>query len=219
MMTNEPATLARAARDAKRIGLFGGSFDPPHAGHIHMARAARSARALDHVLWIPAARPPHKPERVLADGATRCRMLELLIADDPFSSIYRGELVRSGPSFTIDTVRELVGRLADGVRVFLLLGSDNLAGLPRWRDAHALLELVEPIVLPRTGASVEPPELDALPPALRAKLRDGVLASERVDVSSSDVREQLGRGAPAGDALPAALARFIDERRLYTVES
>jgi cytidyltransferase-like protein len=102
-----PAPLSAAARGARRLGVLGGSFDPPHLGHLHAARRARDAFALEHVVFVPAARPPHKPERILAEGAERLEMLALLLADEPDVSVWDTELGRSGPSYTVDTLREL----------------------------------------------------------------------------------------------------------------
>ncbi|HED66988.1 MAG TPA: nicotinate (nicotinamide) nucleotide adenylyltransferase, partial [Planctomycetes bacterium] len=169
-----PPELVPEARVARRLGILGGSFDPPHGGHLHMARVARAARDLDHVLFVPAARPPHKPDRRLASGAERVHMLELLLADQSHVSIWTNELERAGPSYTIDTVEALREELGPRPIFFLILGSDNLAGLPRWHRVEDLLALVEPIVIPRRGAPVDPPELDGLAPALRERVRAGV---------------------------------------------
>ena len=216
--------LAPAARRAGRLGLLGGSFDPPHNGHLHMARVSRVARDLDHVVWIPAARPPHKPDRILTSRAARLEMLELLLAGESDTSIWTGELERAGPSFTIDTVREVVSqRTADrgdqpdttDPKLFFILGSDNLSGLPAWREVDELLRTAEPIVVPRADAKVDPIELERLSPELRERIASGVLRSERVDVSSSEIRAQLERGAEVPDAMPAALRAYIGEREIY----
>jgi cytidyltransferase-like protein len=93
--------LAAAALRARRLGVLGGSFDPPHLGHLHAARAARTAFALDHVVFVPAAHPPHKPERALAEARHRLALLALLLGDDPAFSIWGAELARAGPSYTV----------------------------------------------------------------------------------------------------------------------
>jgi nicotinate-nucleotide adenylyltransferase len=210
--------LAPGARAARRLGILGGSFDPPHRGHLAMARAARRARELDHVLWVPAARPPHKPERELVAGAERVRMLELLLVGDEASSIWTVELERAGPSYTVDTVRALRAEVPDAA-LHLVLGTDNLPGLPSWREAAALLALVEPVVIPRSGSPAEPPELTALGEDGRARVVAGLVETAPVDVSSSEVRALLAAGAddaPAlADALPEALREYVLARGFY----
>ena len=112
----------------RRLGLFGGSFDPVHMGHLHVARVAQRARDLERVVFVPAARPPHKLERALAPGADRLAMLRLAIAGEPSWTVSDVELRREGPSYTVQTVRELalaVGEPADA-EVWMILGSDNL---------------------------------------------------------------------------------------------
>src|SRR5215468_8846275 len=104
-MATNPAT--------RRLGLFGGSFDPPHEGHLHVARAARGRFGLDRVVFVPAAEPPHKPGRELAPGADRMAMLRLLLEGEPRCETCGLELVRGGRSFTIDTVRALPSALGE----------------------------------------------------------------------------------------------------------
>src|SRR5215831_2666653 len=136
------------------IGLFGGSFDPVHAGHLHAARSALEAFGLDRVAFVPAREPPHKPGRVLASGEDRLRMLRLATAAEPRFLVLPLELEREGPSFTIDTVRalpEALGRPPD-VPIYLVLGSDNLAGLESWREAAALIARVHPVIVHRDDA-------------------------------------------------------------------
>lgn len=207
--------LAPAARAARRLGLLGGSFDPPHAGHLYLADEAARAFGLDHVLFVPAARPPHKPDRRLASGDERCALLELLLAGRADRSIWSVELGRDGPSFTVDTVRDLAGRVGEGTRLFLLLGADNLAGLVHWREVAELLERVQPIVCVRAGGRLDAPELAALAAHLRAKLEAGRLEVEPFDASSTELRAALRDGRPTGAALPSALAEYIAARGIY----
>jgi nicotinate-nucleotide adenylyltransferase len=202
-----------------RLGIFGGSFDPVHAGHLHAARSALRAFDLDHVVFVPAREPPHKPGRELVSGKDRLEMLRLAIAGEPRFSVHGLELERPGPSFTIDTVRELPGLLGapDGASVFLVLGSDNLAGLPTWRAARELLARVQPIVVHREGdpepafGAVE----RALGPGAAAKCRAGYLALPPVEVSSTELRTRLPNlGGEAVD-LPRGVLAYIRRRGLY----
>jgi len=209
-----------AALAAGRLGVLGGSFDPPHAGHLFAARSARRAFALEHVLFVPAARPPHKLERRLATPAQRVRMLELLLAGEPDCSIWTLELEREGPSYTLDTLRELSRRVRPEARLFLILGEDNLPGLAGWRGAEELLRLAQPIVVPRQSASPgPPPPLDeGLSERARTRLRIGRLSGTTLEASSSELRARLGRGEPPeppGGQLPEALRAHLAAGDLY----
>lgn len=201
---------------APRWGLFGGSFDPVHTGHLHAARAAREALCLERVLFVPARQSPHKLGSRLAPGPSRVELLELALAGEPDFVVDARELDREGPSFTLDTVRELVAE-RPGPPPAMILGSDNLRGLARWRGVHELLELVVPVVVHRSehpealleglAEGLEPRELDAL--------RRGFLRLEPVDCSSSEVRARLARGESLGDALPPGVESRIRELGLY----
>jgi len=208
----------------RRLGLFGGTFDPVHAGHLHAARAALSAFDLDRVVFVPARRPPHKPLRVLAPGEDRMEMLRLATGDEPRFAVLGLELEREGPSFTIDTVRALpaaVGEAA-GVPIYLILGSDNLEDLENWREARALIERVQPVVVDRGGDAR--PALSSIERALgrqaAEKVRAGLLRLPPVPVSSTAIRARLasaGAGERVVEVLPPVLD-YIRRRRLYGVE-
>jgi len=202
-----------------RLGIFGGSFDPVHAGHLHAARAAMEAFRLDRVVFVPARHPPHKPGRELAGGADRLAMLRLAIEGEPRFRTHGLELERSGPSFTIDTVRELPALLGEApdVELFLILGSDNLEGLATWREAAGLVERVQPIVVHRDGdveagfAAIE----RALGSRAAAKVRAGYLALPPVAASSTDLRARLPALGPGLVELAPRVLDLIRERGLY----
>lgn len=211
----DPSGLPRV----RRIGLLGGSFDPVHLGHVHAARAALAAFALDRVVFVPAAESPHKVGVRLARAADRLAMLALAIRGEPRFSISPIELERGGRSYTIDTVRALPASLGepDDCALFLIVGSDNLALLPTWREAQALLERVQPIVVHRDG------EPDALLDAIEArfgratadKLRAGYLRLPPVRVSSTEVRARAPSLDAAGADLDPAVLAYIRAHRLY----
>ena len=116
--------------------LLGGSFDPPHLGHLHVARAARESLGLDLVRLLPAAQPPHKKERVLAPDAHRAAMADLLAKQEPWLEVDRREIERGGTSFTYDTLAQITAEHAGrGLELFFLLGSDSLVDLPSWHRA------------------------------------------------------------------------------------
>jgi len=210
-------------RVERRIGLFGGSFDPPHAGHLHVARAARGRFGLERVVFVPAAEPPHKPGRQLESGADRLAMLRLLLADEPGCETSDLELRRGGRSFTIDTVRALPGVLGEpeDCEIYLLIGSDNLAGLPGWREARALLERVQPVVVRREGALADEIALLAplLPEELLRKLERGALDLPPVPVSSTELRESLPGAHVDERLIPPAVLEYIRAHGLYGVRA
>lgn len=201
-----------------RLGILGGSFDPPHLGHLHAARAAREAFGLDRVLWIPAARPPHKPGRRLVDGAHRVALVQLLIADEPGFAVDERELGRAGPSFTVDTLRELRQEAGDSeTQLHLILGTDNLVGLPKWRDVETILSMAQPIVIHRDGVASEILERECagLSPAALEGLRAGLVEVAPVEVSSTQLREELEVGGVPSVLLPEALRTYIAREGLY----
>jgi len=202
-----------------RLGILGGSFDPVHRGHLHAARAAREACDLDRVVFVPAARPPHKPERVLAEGADRLAMVELAIADFPEYSVSPLELDRSGPSYSVDTARALPGRLglADDAELFWILGWDNLEGLDRWREVDALFERARPITVLRRGVREDVlDELRAgLSPRSFERLLAGLVRVPTADVSSTELRERLRRGEPVDELLPPGVGEYAAARAIY----
>jgi nicotinate-nucleotide adenylyltransferase len=197
--------------------MFGGSFDPPHAGHLHAARRAREAFALDHVVYIPAAAPPHKLERPLADGQDRLALLALLLEDEPGVSIWDGELRRAGPSWSVDTARAFARELGAGVELFWILGSDNLPGLAGWREVEEWLRLVQPVIVYRRGAELELEALGGLGGEAQERVRAGLLPGEPFDASASQIRAELERGELPGELLPPRLREYILERGIYRV--
>ncbi|MCB9915681.1 MAG: nicotinate (nicotinamide) nucleotide adenylyltransferase [Planctomycetes bacterium] len=204
----------------RRIGLYGGSFDPPHLGHLHVARAARTAFELDELRFVPAARPPHKQGRVLAPAADRVAMLELALGELEREapggwSVDARELRREGPSYTIRSVDEVLAEEGgpERVELFVVLGSDNLRGLERWYEVERMLALARPVVVVRDGADPTAllAELDArLSPAAMARLRAGLLALPPVPASSTEVR----RGETL-ERMPAAVRAYVDAHGLY----
>jgi nicotinate-nucleotide adenylyltransferase len=211
------AELGEAAMRAARLGVYGGSFDPVHRAHLWVARTAQQAFALDHVVWIPAARPPHKPNAELASGADRLAMLELALAGERSWSAWGAELERAGPSYTIDTLRALAAARGHARGLYLVIGGDNLGFFPQWRDIGAILELAQPIVVARRDAARA--ALDALRPRLSdaqfARLEAGFLDVEPVDLSATELRARLAAGEDVSADLPPGVGAYIREHRLY----
>ncbi|MEZ6016645.1 MAG: nicotinate (nicotinamide) nucleotide adenylyltransferase [Planctomycetota bacterium] len=203
-----------------RAALYGGSFDPVHVGHLETARRAERVFGLERVLFVPAARPPHKLGRQLADGPLRLAMLYLATVERASWAVSEEELAREGPSYTFDTVR-VAPRLfevpATALDLHLIIGSDNLPGLPDWHHVHDLLERVQPIVAWRHG---DPDELLAglrgrLAPQQIEKLERGFLRLPPIEVSSSDLRARLAAGEDCTGLIPDLVLDLIQERGAY----
>ncbi len=202
---------------APRLGLFGGSFDPVHLGHLHVARTALAEFELDLVLFVPAARSPHKEQPTSASPADRLKMLELALAAEPKFALSDLELRRGAPSFTVDTVRELIQARSGlaSAELFLILGSDNLRGLGSWRDVDEVLRSATPIVVARAGVDLaELSKLSGLSAELLERLRRGFVDAETVDIAATELREELERGAGM-EKLPAPVREYISARGIY----
>ena len=193
------------AETATRLGLYGGSFDPVHLGHLLVAQAAREELNLDRLIFIPAAQSPFKPGSAPTDGALRTRLLRLALAGLPWASIDTLELERGGVSYSVDTAAEF-SRRHPGQRLFWLIGADHVASLPLWREAARLSALVEFVVIPRPGA-----EVGTLPEGFRFCFLKGFPLS----VSSSGIRERVRAGRSAAPLVPAAVAEAIEAHGLY----
>jgi nicotinate-nucleotide adenylyltransferase len=190
----------------KRIGIFGGSFDPPHNAHVELARTALRALVLDEVRWIPAGQPWQKA-RVMTPAAQREAMVHLAIDDEPRFVLDRIELERGGPSVTLDTVTAFQAA-EPGAEWVLLIGGDQYANLHTWRHWPDLLDRVTLAVAMRPGTSQAP---DA---AVRQRPHR-VVPLPMLDISSTDIRRRAARGLPIGHLVPPAVARYIEEQRLY----
>ncbi|MEP7303385.1 MAG: nicotinate-nucleotide adenylyltransferase [Caldimonas sp.] len=191
----------------KRIGLFGGSFDPVHNAHVALAATALDQLRLDELRWIPVGQPWQKTRR-LADAADRETMVRLAIAGEPRFALDRCELRRRGPSFTLDTVRELVAGLA-GAQWFLVLGQDQYASLHTWRDWRELLGLVTLAIANRPGAAL------AVNSQITRVEHQTVLLP-MMDISSTEVRRRVAAGESIAGLVPESVASYIEQRRLYS---
>jgi nicotinate-nucleotide adenylyltransferase len=189
-----------------RVGLFGGSFDPVHNAHLALARTALEQLRLDEVRWIPVGQPWQKARR-LASAADREAMVRLAIAGEPRFVLDRSELRRSGISYTLDTVRELV-LAAPGDERVLILGQDQYSGLHTWRDWRELLGLVTLAIANRPGA------VPTVNPQVAQVAHQTVLLP-MMDISSTEVRRRVAAGESIADLVPEAVASYIGQRRLY----
>jgi nicotinate-nucleotide adenylyltransferase len=209
--TGEPGT-GRAA-----IGILGGTFDPIHLGHLALARAARSSLGLDEVVFVPAARPPHKIGRPITDGAHRLAMVELAVQGEAATTVSRIELDRSGPSYTVDTVAALLDEAARADRsiaLTVILSAESFADLPDWHAADRLIELATIAVAPRPGHPLpEPTALADRLPGLVGRL--AVIHATLPDISASRIRALVAARQPVDHLVPPRVAAYIEEHHLY----
>jgi nicotinate-nucleotide adenylyltransferase len=188
-----------------KIGLFGGSFDPVHLGHLLVAQAAREELGLDRLFFIPAAQSPFKPDSKPISGADRLRLLRLALAGQAWCEIDEQEIHRGGVSYTIDTVRDYARRFPEA-EIFYLIGGDHVSKLPAWREAEELARLAEFVVVPRPGQTDTP---------LPAPFRGRALKGFPLGISSSQIRTRIRAAQPIEHLVPTAVAEAIQSSRLY----
>jgi nicotinate-nucleotide adenylyltransferase len=216
------------------IGLLGGTFNPIHNGHLRIACEARQTLALDRVIFIPSGDPPHKPAGGVAPARHRYEMVRLAIAQDPSLAISDVEVRRTGKSYTIDTIRLMREEYGSRTPLYFLIGLDAFLEFPTWRDPEILLTLCSFVVLSRPGLSFQ--ALSALPliPRLSQALLLDLDAGKRgrldvavgsqsliclrlapSDVSASDIRARIARGASTANLLPPAVESYILQHHIY----
>jgi nicotinate-nucleotide adenylyltransferase len=194
-------------RRGRRIGLLGGTFDPPHVAHLAAAAAARRDLGLDEVWFVPAARPPHKRGRRLSPAAVRLTLLRRALAGLEGFRILPLELARRGPSYTVDTLEEL-RRRHPAHEWWLVVGADMLADLPNWRDPARVVQLAGVAAVPRPGTPARRP-----PGVPAARLR--VVDAPALAVSSTELRARVARGASIRFLVPDAVERYVLRHGLY----
>jgi nicotinate-nucleotide adenylyltransferase len=194
------------------VGILGGTFDPVHIAHLAIAEEARDALGLDKIVFIPAATPPHKVDRLVSDPQHRMAMLELAIADNPAFEASSIELGRTGPSYTVDTLDSLAG---DGADLVLILSAEAFRELRTWHRPERILELARLAVVPRDG----------FPDANRSFLaehfpgfedRATFLTGPRLRLSASELRERAANGRSLRYLVPDAVAAYIGDHALYS---
>lgn len=208
-----PAQPAARRGPVERIGVLGGTFDPPHVGHLWLATLAADTLGLDRVLFMPASQPPHKRGRRMSSAADRLLMTRLAIAGDEHFELCPIEMERPGPSFTIDSVAELL-RLYPQSTLYLLMAADSLVQIDTWREPDRLLSMVEWAVGPRPGNPL--PARSALRSRFgRAASRIHLLQGPSLDVSASEIRRRVAAGRAIRYLVPVAVEELIAERGLY----
>ncbi len=207
------AGVPAGAATGPRIGIYGGTFDPVHVGHLVAASEVRAALALDRVIFMPAGRPPHKQSYPISAAAARLRMLRLAIAGRPGFGLATLDLAGAAPSYTVDLlarVRAAWGGLGD---LFFIMGEDSLRDFPGWREPGRIAALARLAVVTRPHVGVD---LDAITRAVpQAAGRIDCVAIPQLDVSSRDLRARVAAGRPIAYQVPRAVEDFILATGLY----
>jgi nicotinate-nucleotide adenylyltransferase len=188
-----------------KLGIFGGSFDPVHLGHLLVAQAAIEELGLDKLFFIPAAQSPFKPESKPAPDAARLQWLRLALAGQTRCAIDEQEIRRGGISYTVDTLRDYAKKFP-AAQIFYLIGADNAAKLNEWRQPAALAQLAEFMAVPRPGGANP-----VFPPPFRGRTLTGF----PFGVSSSAIRARVQAGLPIENLVPAAVAEAIHNGQFY----
>ncbi len=195
-----------------RLGIFGGSFDPVHNGHLALARACQRQAALDEVWFTPTALQPLKQHGPRASDAQRLDMLRLAITTEPSWRICNKEVERGGLSYTIDTLRQLDAEMPDAL-LFFLMGADAVREVPRWRESQEIFRLSTPLVVHRAGQPE--PDMAALRAVCALNKLPKLIQLPAIDVSSSEIRNRLAAGASIESLVPPPVANYITAQGIY----
>jgi nicotinate-nucleotide adenylyltransferase len=211
-MTNPKSKI----QNLKLVGVLGGTFDPPHFGHLALAENARAQLQLDRVLFVPAGQQPLKRNRNITPAHHRAAMVETAIADNPAFALSRVDLDRPGPHYTADTLALLQATYPEAELIFLI-GGDSLAQLAAWHDPAGIVQKARLAVMPRPGWEVDLGELEQTVPGVCKRL--AWLDTPRLDIAASDLRRRARQGLPLRYLVPPAVEAYIHKHRLYTGDS
>ncbi len=200
-----------------KLGILGGTFDPPHNGHLMLADTAMRQLRLAQVLFIPAKQPPHKLDEPITLLKTRVAMLERALRGKPAFALSLLEAERAGPSYTVDTLRELRHDLPTGAEIFFIMGMDSLQNLPTWHQPQEIVKLCKLAVLKRPGYFAD---LDALARQIPG-IKQAVVfvTAPEIYISASEIRARAARGESIREFVPPAVAEYIEQHRVYTSTS
>jgi nicotinate-nucleotide adenylyltransferase len=198
--------------DVRRIGLFGGTFDPPHLAHLVLAERAREQLALDRVIWMPTGRPPHKRGKTLAPSADRLRMTRLAVRGNRAFTVSTFETRRRGASYTIETLRALAND-HPGAELFLVIGEDSLDDFNDWREPESILALATLAVAPRPASLARTPRRSPRPRGRRPRAL--WIEAPSLDISSSAIRARARTGDSLRYLVPDPVAAYVARRGLY----
>jgi nicotinate-nucleotide adenylyltransferase len=199
------------------VAVLGGTFDPIHSGHLMVADVVCERLGPAQVVFVPAGQPWLKADRRISPVGDRVEMVRLAIQGNPRYSLSAVETERCGPTYSVDTIRELKSRISPQDELYFILGWDNLLDLPRWHQPAELISLCKLVAVPRIGFRVpEEAVLEKLLPGLSKRVI--LLDKPEIDISASVIRERVGRGLPITNLVPPAVEAYIREKGLYMRE-
>ncbi len=190
----------------KKIGIFGGTFDPPHLGHLIVAQEVQDKLKLERIFFIPASLPPHKKKVKTSAAFHRLRMVQLATQDNPNFKVLDLELKREGDSYTVDTLKALLKRYAQ-VQFFLILGLDNLNHIHSWKKPEEILKLSQVVFITRPGVTLDKTS--------KWLSRSRLLEVKVIDISSSDIRMRVKEGKSIKYLVPDKVLKYIGSHNLY----
>ncbi|MFW6135900.1 MAG: nicotinate-nucleotide adenylyltransferase [Chloroflexota bacterium] len=196
----------------ERLGVMGGTFDPPHYGHLVLAENARVQLQLDRVLFVPAGEPPHKPEEPITPAHHRTAMVEATVADNAAFVLSRADLDRPGPHYSVDMLGILRG-LHHEATLFFLIGGDSLAEFLSWRNPAGIVEQAHLAVMRRPGWEADVASLEARLPGIRERLT--WLDAPHLEISGTDLRRRVRDGLPIRYLVPHPVLGYVREHGLY----
>ena len=192
---------------------MGGTFDPIHVGHLIVAEALAYRLDIDHVVFLPAAHPPHKAGQTVAPAEARLEMIELSIASEPGFSVSRIDLRRPGPSYSADMLTDIRARVDPDTKLYFLMGMDSFRDFPSWHQPGRIGELAHLGVARRPGVDVAVIDVERQVPETRGRIT--IVNVPLIDISSSDVRERVRIGRPYRFHVTSPVADYIQEHSLY----
>jgi nicotinate-nucleotide adenylyltransferase len=195
-----------------KLGIFGGTFDPPHLGHLILAENARDQLQLDRVLWVVAGQSPLKQDRSLTPAPIRVALVQATIAGNPAFALSRVDLDRPAPHFTIDTLK-LLGADFPSAELYFLMGEDSLRDLPRWKDPVEIIRLARLVVSQRPGAEMDLSEIESAVPGVSTRVC--WLNAPQLEIASSDIQQRVREGRTVRYMLPQAVEEIVRQEGLY----
>jgi len=198
----------------KKIGLIGGTFDPLHFGHLLAAERAREEYKLEKVYFIPSANPPHKNYQGMAQPQDRFEMVEMAIKDNPYFEISDIEFVRTGYSYTIDTVNAFINIMGQDCKIYFIIGTDNVGEILRWKNADELMKKVEFIAMTRPG-KWEEELVKNLNRLNENKCRINIVEMPLIHIESTDIRGRVEKGRSIKYLVPSDIEKYILTKKIY----